>query len=78
MISAGHSLAAAAGHRILAGVVRRREREATVGRKRVACRFDGLATRPAVEFTSLGDATLKGFDEPVTLYEVRVGTREAE
>jgi class 3 adenylate cyclase len=23
------------------------------------------------EFTSLGEATLKGFDEPVTLYEVR-------
>jgi class 3 adenylate cyclase len=23
------------------------------------------------EFTSVGDATLKGFDEPVTLYEVR-------
>ncbi len=25
------------------------------------------------EFTSVGDATLKGFDEPVALYEVRAG-----
>ncbi len=25
------------------------------------------------EFTSVGEATLKGFDEPVTLYEVTVG-----
>ncbi len=24
------------------------------------------------QFTSAGDATLKGFDEPVTLYEVRL------
>jgi class 3 adenylate cyclase len=25
------------------------------------------------EFTSMGDATLRGFDEPMTLYEVRAG-----
>jgi class 3 adenylate cyclase len=25
------------------------------------------------EFTSMGKATLKGFDEPVMLYEVRAG-----
>ena len=30
-----------------------------------------LCAGKTFEFTSQGDATLKGFDEPVTLYEVR-------
>jgi class 3 adenylate cyclase len=30
-----------------------------------------LCAGKTFEFTSLGDATLKGFDEPVTLYAVR-------
>ncbi len=32
-----------------------------------------LCAGKGFEFTSVGDATLKGFDEPVTLYEVSVG-----
>ena len=32
-----------------------------------------LCTGKMFEFTSVGDATLKGFDEPVALYEVRAG-----
>ncbi len=31
-----------------------------------------LCAGKGFEFTSVGDATLKGFDEPVELYEVRV------
>ena len=30
-----------------------------------------LCAGKTFEFTSMGDATLKGFDEPVELYEVR-------
>ena len=30
-----------------------------------------LCAGKTFEFTSMGDATLKGFDEPVALYEVR-------
>jgi class 3 adenylate cyclase len=33
----------------------------------------GLCAGKGFEFTSVGDATLKGFDEPVALYEVRSG-----
>ncbi len=31
----------------------------------------GLCAGKTFEFTSMGEATLKGFNEPVTLYEVR-------
>ncbi|MEE8421247.1 MAG: adenylate/guanylate cyclase domain-containing protein, partial [Dehalococcoidia bacterium] len=34
-----------------------------------------LCAGKTFEFTSIGEATLKGFDEPVTLYEVRVEQR---
>ncbi len=32
-----------------------------------------LCAGKTFEFTSIGDATLKGFDEPVALYDVTVG-----
>ncbi len=32
-----------------------------------------LCAGKTFEFTSVGEATLKGFDEPVALYEVTVG-----
>ena len=35
-----------------------------------------LCAGKTFEFTSVGEATLKGFDEPVALYEVRPSSRE--
>jgi class 3 adenylate cyclase len=36
-----------------------------------------LCADQTFEFTSVGDATLKGFDEPVSLYEVRASANDA-
>ena len=37
---------------------------------------DGSLLEDGADVTPVGDATLKGFDEPVALYEVRPSSRE--